>query len=71
MLVFIAAVISLTACFSWIPPTDDAAESEQPLASECMTEETSEKISVSDGEKIKEEPLEEVQVESQAEEILS
>jgi len=71
MLVFIAAVISLTACFSWTPPTDDAAESEQPLASECMTEETSEKISVSDGEKIKEEPLEEVQVESQAEEILS
>lgn len=71
MLVFIAAVISLTACFSRTPPTDDAAESEQPLASECMTEETSEKISVSDGEKIKEEPLEEVQVESQAEEILS
>lgn len=71
MLVFIATIISLTACFSRTPPADDAAESEQTLVSERMTEETSEKISVSDEEEVKEELLEEGQTESQAEEILS
>lgn len=72
LLVIIAAIVSLTACFSRTPPTDDAAESEQAAASESMTEETSEALSVSgEKEETEEELVEEAQIETRIEEILS